>query len=112
MVEHGKRCPRCAKNKRPRKEPHGPCPLSNLAAAAEQCQRLSPQRAAEDADKALGVKEEPEEEGPRGVKAEEEKAVKIEAKTEEAEQAPAGQPGSEEKDAPLLRRNAQRRTRQ
>ncbi|EIE21580.1 DNA glycosylase, partial [Coccomyxa subellipsoidea C-169] len=30
MVEHGKRCPRCASNGKPRKESHGDCPLRNL----------------------------------------------------------------------------------
>lgn len=30
MVEHGKRCPRCASNGKPRKESHGDCPLVNL----------------------------------------------------------------------------------
>jgi hypothetical protein len=30
LVEHGKRCPRCASNGKPRKESHGDCPLVNL----------------------------------------------------------------------------------
>lgn len=34
MVEHGKRCERCAKNGKPRKEPQGPCPLTKLPAAS------------------------------------------------------------------------------
>ena len=34
-MEHGKRCTRCAKNNRPRKEPQGPCPLKGLSAAGK-----------------------------------------------------------------------------
>ncbi|BDA44814.1 Putative DNA glycosylase At3g47830 [Coccomyxa sp. Obi] len=40
MVEHGKRCPRCASNGKPRKESHGDCPLVNLK---ELAARLKPQ---------------------------------------------------------------------
>ncbi len=36
LVEHGKRCPRCSKTGHPRKEVHGPCPLVNLAEAANE----------------------------------------------------------------------------
>ena len=32
LVEHGKRCVRCASNGKPRKESHGDCPLINLQA--------------------------------------------------------------------------------
>ncbi|CAK0784502.1 hypothetical protein CVIRNUC_007706 [Coccomyxa viridis] len=32
LVEHGKRCARCASNGKPRKESHGDCPLVNLEA--------------------------------------------------------------------------------
>lgn len=53
LVEHGKRCPRCAKNHRPRKEVHGPCPLTNLSVAAEKGESLSASKAAEDAQEAL-----------------------------------------------------------
>ena len=53
MVEHGKRCPRCAKNGKPRKESHGPCPLTNLAAAASKDNPLSAEAAAGDAKHAL-----------------------------------------------------------
>ena len=35
LVEHGKRCERCAKNGRPRKESHGPCPLRQLQRASK-----------------------------------------------------------------------------
>ncbi len=34
LVEHGKRCARCAKNGKPRKESHGDCPLVNLQGSA------------------------------------------------------------------------------
>ena len=34
LVEHGKRCSRCAKNGKPRKESHGDCPLVNLQGSA------------------------------------------------------------------------------
>ena len=34
LVEHGKRCTRCASNGKPRKESHGPCPLVNIQASA------------------------------------------------------------------------------
>ena len=34
LVEHGKRCTRCASNGKPRKESHGPCPLVNIHAGA------------------------------------------------------------------------------
>lgn len=34
LVEHGKRCSRCAKNGKPRKESHGQCPLGNLQGSA------------------------------------------------------------------------------
>ena len=34
LVEHGKRCSRCAKNGKPRKESHGDCPLVNLQGGA------------------------------------------------------------------------------
>lgn len=40
MVEHGKRCPRCASNGKPRKESHGHCPLVNLK---ELAAKLTPQ---------------------------------------------------------------------
>ena len=33
-MEHGKRCARCAKNGKPRKESHGDCPLVNLQGSA------------------------------------------------------------------------------
>lgn len=53
LVEHGKRCVRCSKNGHPRKEQHGPCPLTNLAAAAKAGHKLSGKQAAEDAQKSL-----------------------------------------------------------
>ena len=53
LVEHGKRCVRCSKNGHPRKEQHGPCPLTNLAAAAKAGHKLSGKQAAEDAEKSL-----------------------------------------------------------
>lgn len=34
LVEHGKRCSRCAKNGKPRKESHGDCPLVNVQGSA------------------------------------------------------------------------------
>ena len=58
LVEHGKRCARCAKNGKPRKEAHGPCPLVNLATTAGKGGRLSAKAAAEDAGRA--IKEDPE----------------------------------------------------
>lgn len=38
LVEHGKRCPRCASNGKPRKEVHGDCPLVNLKSLASELQ--------------------------------------------------------------------------
>lgn len=57
LVEHGKRCVRCASNGHPRKEQHGPCPLVNLAAAAKAGQKLSGNKAAEDAKQSLNLSE-------------------------------------------------------
>lgn len=57
LVEHGKRCVRCSKNGRPRKEQHGPCPLANLAAAAKAGQKLSAKKAVEDAEQSLKEEE-------------------------------------------------------
>ena len=34
LVNHGKRCPRCAKNGKPRKESDGDCPLFGCTAAS------------------------------------------------------------------------------
>ncbi len=34
LVEHGKRCTRCASNGKPRKDSHGPCPLVSIQASA------------------------------------------------------------------------------
>ena len=53
LVEHGKRCVRCSKNGRPRKEQHGPCPLTNLAAAAKAGHKLSAKEAVQDAEDCL-----------------------------------------------------------
>ena len=53
MVEHGKRCERCAKNGKPRKESHGPCPLVNLAHAASHLKKLNAEEAASAAEATL-----------------------------------------------------------
>ena len=58
MVEHGKRCERCAKNGKPRKESHGPCPLVNLAHAAGKSNKLNAKAAARDAEEAISLKAE------------------------------------------------------
>ena len=80
MVEHGKRCERCAKNGKPRKESHGPCPLVNLAHAATYHKTLDAKSAAEAAETTLkeedivkdeSVKSE-EQDGTEDVKQEEE----------------------------------------
>lgn len=66
MVEHGKRCKRCAKNGKPRKESHGPCPLVNLAHKASHSKTLDGEDIAHEAKEALSlqpddiVKDEPE----------------------------------------------------
>ena len=43
LVEHGKRCERCAKNGRPRKEVQGPCPLKGAAASKSSKGSAAPQ---------------------------------------------------------------------
>lgn len=52
LVEHGKRCERCAKNGKPRKESHGPCPLKKSALAAVKEDSDSSTKGREDAVKA------------------------------------------------------------
>ena len=37
LVGHGKRCPRCAANGRPRFEPDGPCPLYPVKGSVPKC---------------------------------------------------------------------------
>lgn len=84
LVEHGKRCPRCAKNNRPRKEAHGPCPLTNLAAAvAEGRKGLSAKAAADDARRVLSGSDIPEEED---VKPEVDSKAKVEPNSDTKEE--------------------------
>ena len=53
LVEHGKRCARCASGGKPRKEQHGPCPLFSLSAAADEGAALTGEAVAENAEGAV-----------------------------------------------------------
>lgn len=89
LVEHGKRCARCAK-KRPSKESHGPCPLVKLASAAEHSKAAIKAAVLElgagdvpvatDAETAEDIKDEAD--GAVKTDPDEEQKVKIEAKPE------------------------------
>ena len=82
LVEHGKRCARCAKNGKPRKESHGDCPLVNLQGSA----------AVKDLEDGDIVKEEPKdmkqdgivEDGSKGVKKEDVVQKETKVKTEDS----------------------------